>query len=146
MNPVDNIEEGTAVTQMRLKEISRPRQTFYYRRLPDPFKKQADPFAPIVDEVEKKDDFFACEEEEASKLDPRKFEQIGVSDGSVFYNTMKASGLFGKWVDASEAKRIYHEAELADMEASRGKFKRPQSKSVYTLGNNVPQDAISGLK
>lgn len=145
MNPVENIEEGTSVSKMLLKEIARPRQTLYYKRLKDQFQQQADQFAPVTLDVEQ-ENIFACEEEEASKLDPRKFQQIGVSDGTVFHTKLKESGLFGKWVPVAEAKRLYKEAEQADIDSCRGKFKRPVSKSVYTLGSNVPDDVIRGIK
>lgn len=126
-----SVEPAPPIEYGKLNVIEKPQTTFFYRRLKDNFASQS---SKDIDEItgRQENNIFSCYEQQAAKLDPRKFEQIGVSDGTTYVHFIKESGIrAGQLYPITKIREVLNGAFNAELEKAWGNFRRP----VYHEGH-----------
>lgn len=111
---------------------------------------------------------FACEEKEAAVLQKKKWEQVGVSDGKLYFQLInkavieqkveldaldikypkeaKPNTYYTKRAEILEKTRLkFMEAATAEQKLATGNKEKPQSNDVTLVGNFTPQMRASFL-
>lgn len=141
MDSLEKIEAAPELEFVVFRSIEPPRVTFFYERLDTNYKSDYD--GESLDEQLQYDGkrIFACDEQQAAQLDakPHRFRQVGHSDGKVFYDTMKGSGLkIGQRISVSQARDLQVKAYQAELDVARGNRRKPKAVHSFFPDNSVP--------
>lgn len=135
---LDQTEAPAPIEYATFKRVEKPKKTFFYRKRRQSEQFSDNPDKDIDEFMEVSQDgsgIFACYEEEAARLDPHKFEQIGVSDGKTYVRYIIKGGYkVGRQYPVEEVRRVLREAWRAELEAARGNFERPVAHNFHFMG------------
>lgn len=131
------------VESATLNEIEPPKWHWFYRKRArlgeyDKFGQQKE--YPI----------FACMEVEAAELETQKnlskFEQIGASDGTTYFNYMREHLKPNMVYNAQDAVKVEKEAFNAELEKARGHYRAPRRKDRYFGGASEGTAGVDEFK
>lgn len=122
-------ESAPELEYVTFKGAESPKVTFFYERL----DKQNQ--IGYIDSPENQAEVIAVGEQEAATMNPTKWRQVGVSDGSAYANTILKCGVTkGTRIPIERAREILKTAFDAELEAARGHFRRPIKRTYHFMG------------
>ena len=136
---LEGIPELPASTQAKLNEIEPPKWHWFFRKRAK--SGEYDKFGQP-----KQYPAFACTEEEASRKDENKYEQIGASDGTTYFEYMRTHLQPNMVYDAQKAVQVERDAFNAELEKAKGHYRRPRKRDRYFMSASEGTTGIEEFK